>query len=779
MGYMMKTRMRLIANVIAAVGLVLVVNTGLQPPEIVYAGTITVSTAVDEDIDAGGAGCSLREAIIAANIDKAYGACPKGSGDDTISFALNLSDIVLNTNLPDVMSNITFMGPQAPADSDGTVIIDGGGAGGPYRSGFEITTANVRLIRMTFRNGSAAEGGAISQTGSGILTIDQSLFFNNVSITNGGAIYLTSTPTLTITQSTFSDNRAGGDGGAVYVVSGLSGIKLIDSNLIHNTASNGGAIAVNGSLHGSVTISNSLVVNNDASFQGGVLRNMNSDSAFAVSIRRNSTFLDNDAASGGVIFANVGVMTKLNISDSHFKDNDAGQRGGVFALDSLGTLSVKAATFDNNRTNDGPGGVVFVNNLTGGINVTGSDFTGNEASDGGVVYVDAALTAMTIQMTDGNYVNNQATGTSGGGVLSIGGFPGIMKINGAVFNGNNSAGSGGVLFLPNASLKSLTIANSQFINNRAEAGYGGAIDLGVPTLFTGTAAKVSISKTDFRNNSASSGGGAIYIDTVTSTLSIANHSLFDINSVTNGTGGALNIQSLGGLKISGSTLMANTALPGGGMLYVSELFGPASITESIINGNQATEGIGGAILLDNANLNTFSIVKSSFRSNTAYYWGGAITSTGALMKISGSTFLFNTAGLNGGAMYASGPGSTLSVTSTVFALNEATNGDGGALLVSEAFLTMSRSLFWRNNAAAGTGDAIAFGSGKFHSNCFEENGSVSVYDAAGGNDVTQNWWNDPGGPNQGMADTYFTAGTSNFYDPWLHSRPACPRRPVP
>jgi CSLREA domain-containing protein len=53
------------------------------------AGTITVITTNDEL--GPGSGCSLREAIQAANADSAFGGCPAGNGMDTIILAAGVT----------------------------------------------------------------------------------------------------------------------------------------------------------------------------------------------------------------------------------------------------------------------------------------------------------------------------------------------------------------------------------------------------------------------------------------------------------------------------------------------------------------------------------------------------------------------------------------------------------------------------------------------------------------------------------------------------------------
>src|SRR6188472_3443873 len=89
-----------------------------------YAATITVTSTADEF--GTPAGCSLREAIQAANADAAFGGCPAGSGDDTITvpagtYILTLvgaNDDLNQSGDLDIRSNITING----AGSASTVI---------------------------------------------------------------------------------------------------------------------------------------------------------------------------------------------------------------------------------------------------------------------------------------------------------------------------------------------------------------------------------------------------------------------------------------------------------------------------------------------------------------------------------------------------------------------------------------------------------------------------------------------------------------------------------
>src|SRR3972149_8183134 len=75
--------------------------------------TLVVDTATDEDM--GNLNCSLREAIIAANMNAAYNGCSAGPGADTITFADNYT-ITLGSDLPTITSPITING-YGPANT--------------------------------------------------------------------------------------------------------------------------------------------------------------------------------------------------------------------------------------------------------------------------------------------------------------------------------------------------------------------------------------------------------------------------------------------------------------------------------------------------------------------------------------------------------------------------------------------------------------------------------------------------------------------------------------
>ena len=236
--------------------------------------TITVNTNIDENNV--GAGCSLREAITAANTDAAYGGCAAGSGADTITLPAGTYTLT-----------IAGSGENANATSDlditGTLTIDGAGAGTTIIQASTLPDSGIDRvfdivgagITVSFSGVTIANGKCISCNGGGI----HNAFGNNV---------------LTVTNSTFSNNAASTDygsyGGAIYNGGTLT---VTNSTFLGNSASLGGGISNGGAL----TVTNSTFSGNSAGFIGGGITNFGT---FTVT---NSTFSGNSAVTnGGAIY---------------------------------------------------------------------------------------------------------------------------------------------------------------------------------------------------------------------------------------------------------------------------------------------------------------------------------------------------------------------------------------------------------------------------------------------------------------------------------------------
>ena len=392
--------------------------------------------------------CTLADAIIAANSDRAEGGCPAGHGTDTITLT---RDITLDGGLPKITSDITIEGNGYTISGDNRwrIFYNDGGAltindltmTKGRAEGDRITNADGRLKNATanpiggaivnwegtlsivnsyFSNNSAENGGGAIYN-EGELSISDSAFSHNLAEETGGAIF--NWEELSITSSAFSNNSAF-SGGAINNW-GEFGVSIVNSTFSHNWAFGGGAIAHDG--YGELSISTSAFSGNKADSFGGAINNWGEFVGVSIS---DSTFSDNSADSWGGAIYNEG---KLSISDSAFTTNSAGTGG---AIRNGGWLSIVNSAFSGNSAEE-TGGAIF---NWEELSIISSPFSGNSADKGGAI------------ANDGN---------------------GYLSISGSTFQ-NNSADSFGGAINNRVEGGGVSIVNSAFSRNSAER--GGAID---------------------------------------------------------------------------------------------------------------------------------------------------------------------------------------------------------------------------------------------------------------------------------------------------------------
>ena len=143
------------------------------PPGVVQAASIYVTTTADEL--GSGAGCSLREAIEAANTDAAVGGCAPGSGADTIFLPAGTYTLS-RTNSGEINEDYNATGDL---DIDSDLTMTGAGAGstiiqdrGFSRTGIDKVLAinpwctnpvNAVIDGVTIRYGYNTTGSRISR----------------------------------------------------------------------------------------------------------------------------------------------------------------------------------------------------------------------------------------------------------------------------------------------------------------------------------------------------------------------------------------------------------------------------------------------------------------------------------------------------------------------------------------------------------------------------------------------------------------------------------------
>ena len=347
--------------------------------------------AADIAVDAD---CSLADAIIAANRDRAEGNCPAGRGADTI--ILN-QDITLRTELPVITSDITIEGNGYTISGNHRYRIF-------YNDGGDLTINDLTMTK-----------GYVE--GDLILNRADASHKNTTTNPFGGAI-VNWQGVLTISGSSFSDNLAEYYGGAIY---NSGRVSISDSAFSHNSADGSGGAIANG---GELSISDSVFSHNSAD-DGGAIYNSNRTTLSIV----NSAFSHNSADDGGAIDNWKGTLSIVNSAFSH---NSADDNGG--AIDnSQGTLTISGSTF---RDNLAFWGGAINNDNFGELSISGSTFSVNSAYSGGAIHNREELS-----IANSTFSVNSA-GETGGAIHNRD----DVRISNSTFSDNSADETGDAIF---------------------------------------------------------------------------------------------------------------------------------------------------------------------------------------------------------------------------------------------------------------------------------------------------------------------------------------------
>ncbi len=210
---------------------------------------------------------------------------------------------------------------------------------------------------------------------------------------------------------------------------------------------------------------------------------------------------------------------RVFVTECRFVDNSSqGDGGGLYARTSgaeSGNIELLSVVFEDNQTLgiDSDGGGAYLSAGSGRlVRVASSEFRGNSSRDSGGGLRIAGLDADFRAVREAALENNLFTGNRTIAVSS--GEGGGADIAASVFNilanqfYNNSGSSGGGLYLRGVGISTpvaLTLVNSVFIGNRADAGSGGALATDVIDLTAGFIRLVN--NTAFGNSATVRGGG--------------------------------------------------------------------------------------------------------------------------------------------------------------------------------------------------------------------------------------------------------------------------------
>ena len=537
-----------------------------------------------------------------------------------------------------------------------------------------ISVAHGTVLNITSEVSSAIIGDGETRL---FTVVNASLHLRNVIMGNGNAIYggaiAASRSRLTFERVTFDGNSAIG-GGALSLSKGTIASFGEEVAFLNNTAVHGGAIHVMGGSNISWTGQTMFSGNTATSGNGGALYAANGSS---VTWLAETHFLSNRAGGyGGAIFID-GVSNAVWAGTSYFLDNTATIAGGGCLLD--GSTAVwSAESFFSTNSADLVGGAMFVMDST--ATWSGKSF----------VYANRA-------------------GISGAGVLlykSTGGWsaPSFFYANSAEDNG------GGAVLLTGGSTATWSAASTFYANSAGNN--GGGLLLSVDSSATWTAVSF------FSANNAQSDGGAVFAR-ANVTLSWKSDAQFVNNTASNG--GAIFVRNGATAEFPGSTEFTSNRARSDGGAVGSRAFGSVVSSAALEEGSVIT--IKGAI---------------SFVNNTCGANGGGIAIVQSLVVLfegDKPTFLYNSAGISGGAVFVSGTGIGTVMRNAIFVGNVAQTGGGVRATGSGTTVTIDEknelvfnpSTFDRctfvGNSAFGTGGAVDSASGQdlFNHTIFVDN----------------------------------------------------------
>jgi len=384
------------------------------------AAIITVTTTAQS-----GPGCTISDAITAANLDLASGDCPAGSlGQDIIRVPAGTYTLTTPavdepywgaTGFPYITSSLVIEGHGAA----GTVIVRDPDAP-KFRLFRTLWQRGPVPIHVEFRD-LTLRGGATSPSargaGGGALLFDnhslvarrvvfdgnESLQGEAYSAHNGGAIadsprYNDHGARLTIEDSVFAGNRAWYAGGAIFISPGAT-LVVRNSRFVDNSAYTGGAIQAVFDPPVLVDVADSEFLRNTATAYGGAIESWST-------LLTRVTFRDNRADRGGA----VSSYSLTTIVDSAFDGNQAYRAG---AVEILGQALISGSTFSANQATGEDGGALYLDERSGVSRISNSTFSGNRTVRHG-----GAISLRTGQLALNNVTVTGNTAAYGGGVAT-------------------------------------------------------------------------------------------------------------------------------------------------------------------------------------------------------------------------------------------------------------------------------------------------------------------------------------------------------------------------
>lgn len=487
-----------------------------------------------------------------------------------------------------------------------------------------VVLFNISGSTVDINNNSALLSGGGFYSNNAAVVFDESFNISaNVSLGKGGGFYaVNNSLILAYNSSVLSGNRAAGDGGGFYAGS-ASGVSLGESSFYANSSegSGGGFASDSAEVLFDHTVT---LISNTANVSGG---GFSAAAGSEITFEKRTSLRGNAAGNGGGFYA---AGSKVSFSDSvEFLENASGLNGGGFAASDSAEITFNSDSLFKSNTAEGYGGAVSLIGNAKAIlygNPTGFEdfFTANSAFAGGAIAVENATAELRASGT--NFTSNSAS--QSGGAVYLKGNAGSVLISGNAKFTSNSAVYGGAVYADSSNGLKLQGKNNLFSLNTASES-GGA-------FFTNGSAVMLSGKNTFTANSAVNAGGAAAI-TNNSNMDLSNSASFTDNSAAYG--GALFIES-SDVSLTDPYFSGNSASTAGGAIYlqgtqtrIASLTVKSASGATIFSGNTAG-GKSNAL-----HIGDYSIAAFNTASGASVEMHDAITSGST-----GSRFLFSGSG---------------------------------------------------------------------------------------------------------------------------------------
>lgn len=373
-------------------------------------------------------------------------------------------------------------------------------------------------------------------------------------------------------------------------------------------------------------------------------------------------------------------------------NNNNVTRGAVgnFPIFEFDTAVANEDVVINNLNFDGStgtGSAIFVDTATNFRDVTLTnvhiqDFTAARGAG-----VDIAGLAQHLYVYDSEFINNHATAGAGGAIYGDMSQSGAELYRTEIDGNTASTFGGGLAFEHHVALTSFIFEDLTVTDNVAQSDAGGGI-------FVDATSRVSITRGSYLRNTAQNAGGAAYF-WKSYTATITGPVTFAENQSTGNGGGAVGLSEVHfGFDIDGATFTNNTAASRGGALTVADVLDTDStLKNSTFESNTAADG--GAISFENARTVISENVDLLTNHAIAGNGGGLyIESFSGFIDWGFSRFIGNTAvgavagDGNGGAVAIANFNGSLDLVDSVIRGNTASGGGGvgygGGLYIASA-----------------------------------------------------------------------------------------------